>query len=150
MNEPSGRMTQGDKPPSDSELAEWIGGEAYGYWNDVTRLIEHNYPHVFAPEWLYGGQKHGWSLRYKKNKSFCTFVPEKNGFALLIVLGAEERAKVETIKEYLSIGIREAYDNATTYHDGKWLLLRVDSPLVVEDVRRLLEVKRKPRKRNAA
>jgi len=45
---------------------------------------------------------------------------------LLIVFGTEERAKVETIKKDLSRDIRKAYDEATTYHDGKWLLLTLD------------------------
>jgi hypothetical protein len=30
------------------------------------------YPGVFTPDWVHGGQKHGWSLRYKKSKAFCT------------------------------------------------------------------------------
>ena len=84
------------------------------------------YPDVFTPEWLFGGKKHGWSLRYKKSKSFCTLIPEKNRFALLIVFG-------------------DTYDKAATYYDGKWLLLTIDSNKIVEDVLQLLTVKRKPK-----
>ena len=72
MGESSKRMTNRDNPPGTSEIKEWIGSEAYGYWKEVAQIIEQNYSKVFNPEWLYGGQKHGWSLRYKKNKSFCT------------------------------------------------------------------------------
>ena len=84
------------------------------------------YPDVLTPEGLFGGKKHGWSLRYKKSKSFCTLIPEKNRFALLIVFG-------------------DTYDKAATYYDGKWLLLTIDSNKVVEDVLRLLAIKRKPK-----
>jgi len=145
MNEPSMRMTQRDIPPSDSEIEEWIGKASYKYWESVTQLIEQTYPNVFTPEWLFGGKKHGWSVRYKKNKSFCTLIPEKNRFALLIVFGAQERAKVEAMKDGLSQHTQKEYDEATTYHDGKWVLLTIDTDKVIEDVMRLLAVKRKPK-----
>lgn len=145
MNESNCRITQRDKPPNDSDIAEWIGTEAYKRWNQVIQLINKNYPDVFSPEWLFGGKKHGWSLRYKKSKSFCTLIPEKNNFALVIVFGAVEREKVETIKDSLSARTRKEYDEATTYHDGKWVLLSVNSEDIVDDVMKLLAVKRKPK-----
>lgn len=145
MNDASIRITEREQPPSDSEIMEWIGEEPYKYWKHVIQLIEQAYPNVFIPEWLYGGKKHGWSLRFKKSKSFCTLVPEKNRFALLIVFGGEERAKVEAIRDSISQYVQREYDKATTYHDGKWLLLTIDSDMILKDVLRLLAVKRKPK-----
>ena len=143
-------MTQRGNPPSASQIAQWIGKVPYQYWKHVTELIEQNYPEVFAPDWFFGGQKHGWSLRYKKGKSFCTLIPEKNRFAMLIVFGAEERAKVEGIKNKLSAQTQKEYDNATTHHDGKWVLLTVESMTLVKDVERLLAVKRRPKNAQGA
>ena len=139
------RIIRPGGPPSHSEIAEWIGDEAYTYWMEVIRLIEREYPDIFIPEWLFGGRKHGWSFRYKKNKSFCTLIPEKGRFALLMVFGAEERGEVELLRDKLSAQTRKIYDIAATYHDGKWVLLTVDSDTVIADVRQLLAVKRKPR-----
>ena len=150
MNESINRLTQPGNPPNDTEIAEWMGSEAFEYWKQVAHLIELNYPGIFTPDWLFGGKKHGWSLRYKKSKSFCTFIPEKNRFALLIVFGAKEREKVEAIRSGLLTRTQKEYDKATTYHDGKWLLLTVDSDNVVEDVRQLLAVKRRPKIDNRA
>ncbi|HPQ44000.1 MAG TPA: DUF3788 domain-containing protein [Syntrophales bacterium] len=150
MNESVSRMTQPGSPPSDAAIAQWIGAEAHEYWQQVTRLIDRRYPDVFTPEWLFGGRKHGWSLRYKKSRSFCTLIPEKNRFALLIVFGAEERTRVEVIRDSLSQHIIKAYDAATTYHDGKWLLLAIDSEQVIEDISKLLEIKRRPKQPNNA
>jgi hypothetical protein len=146
MNESTGRMTEPGNPPSDSAIADWVGKKAYKYWKHVTQLIEQNYPNVFNPEWLFGGKKHGWSLRYKKSKSFCTFIPEKNRFALLIVFGKEERAKLEAMRDSLSENTQKEYDKATTYHDGKWLYLSVNNEEVVKDIEKLLSVKRKPKR----
>lgn len=142
---PSLRMTEPGKAPTPRQVQEWIGKEPYDLWTRVAGHIRRSYPDVFTPEWLFGGKKHGWSLRYKKGKSFCTFIPERSRFALLIVFGADERAKVETMRREVSPQTMKRYDEATTYHDGKWLLLAVDSDKVVGDVERLLAVKRQPR-----
>lgn len=145
MSESTNRMTEPGNQPTDSAVAEWVGEGAYQYWKQITQLIAEIYPNVFIPEWLYGGKKHGWSLRYKKSKSFCTLIPEKNRFALLIVFGAEERDRVEAIRDGLSKQIQREYDQATTYHDGKWLVLEIRSDRIVKDVMLLLATKRKPK-----
>jgi len=116
--------------------------KAFSFWTQISTWIAQSYPGVFTPEWLFGG-KHGWYLRYKKSKSFCSFIPEKKRFAILIVFGADERAKVEAIRPELSAPTRKAYDNATTYHDGKWLCLPVSNAATIRDVQRLLVVKRR-------
>lgn len=144
MNESTNRMTEPGNPPTNFAVVDWVGKDAYKYWELITQLIEQSYPSVFTPEWLYGGKKHGWSLRYKKNKSFCTLIPEKNRFALLIVFGTEERAKVEAIRNGLAKKTQKEYDQATTYHDGKWLLLVIDTDRTVKDVMLLLAAKRRP------
>lgn len=139
------RLTESAKPPAPEQIESWIGTRPYSLWQRVAEFIAENYPGVFEPEWLFGGEKHGWSLRYKKSKSFCTFIPEKGRFLILIVFGSKERAKVEAIRKALSRGTREAYDEATTYHDGKWLLLDVDDERILADVEQLLVLKRRPK-----
>jgi len=137
-------MTEPGTPPASSAVADWLGEDAYRYWERITQLIEQSYPGIFTPEWLYGGKKHGWSLRYKKNRSFCTLVPEKNRCALVIVFGTDERAKVEAIKNSLTPKTRMEYDQTASFHDGKWLLLVIDTDRVITDVMQLLAVKRRP------
>ena len=140
------RMIQNDHFPNDSEIEKWIGVDAYKFWYKLTTFIEAQYPGVFKPEWLYGGKKQGWSLRYKKSKSFCTLIPEKNQFKVQIVFGAKEREKVESVRENISSSTRKAYDEAKTYHDGKWLYLLVNSEKIEKDIEQLLTIKRKPKK----
>ena len=92
------RMTQRDTKPDESQVQAWMGDESYHYWQELRQWIEQTYPGVFAPEWLFGGKKHGWALRYKKSKSFCSLVPEQGRCALMIIFGAKEREKVEAIR----------------------------------------------------
>jgi hypothetical protein len=114
-------------------------------WQELAKRIEENYPGIFAPEWLFGGKKHGWSLRYKKSKSFCTFVPEKGRFLLVIVLGKNERDGFESLRTKISPPTQKIYDSATTYHDGKWLALTLQSQQTLRDALVILGIKRKPK-----
>lgn len=139
------RMLNRDVKPDDVSLAEWLGNNGYAYWTRLMNFIDSTYPGIFSPEWLYGG-KHGWSLRYKKSRSFCTLIPERDRLLVVIVFGGEERAKAEAILPELISHAREDYSSATTYHDGKWLALVVDGDDVMADIERLLAIKRKPRK----
>ena len=138
------RMIDPDGPPGAAQLAAFLGKKAYGYWQRITAAIAQNYPGVFSPDWLFG-KNMGWVLRYKKSKSFCTLVPERGSLIVQIVFGKEERVKVEACRNELSTRTWEAYKKATTYHDGKWLYLTVDSSETLKDVVRLLAMKRKPK-----
>jgi hypothetical protein len=144
VNENNPRLTEPGSPPTPKLLVSWLGKKAFGFWRQVEKTIAETYPGVFTPEWLFGGKKHGWSVRYKRSKSFCTIIPEKGRCLLLIVFGGEERARVETIRKQLSARVQKAYDEATTYHDGKWLLLEINNKTALADAETLLTVKRKP------
>ncbi|MEA5001772.1 MAG: DUF3788 domain-containing protein [Endomicrobiaceae bacterium] len=143
MKNESLRITDSPSCPDMRKLADTMGTKSLGFWKAVTDFIDKKYPEVFSPEWIYGGKKHGWVLRYKKNKSFCTLVPEKNSCKIVIVFGAEEREKTEKIKNSLSRFTADRYDSAETFRDGKWLLLTVDSNEILKDIEILLNIKRK-------
>ena len=83
------RITDNSAAPDDNTVRDWIGPEAFGHWAELRNWIEAYYPGVFAPDWLCGGKKRGWSLRYKKSKAFCTFLPEYRLFSVVVVLGEQ-------------------------------------------------------------
>jgi hypothetical protein len=139
------RMTDRDCVPDAKSVARWIGARNFKRWTRVVEFIEANYPGVFEPDWIYGGKKHGWGLRYKKSKSFCTLIPERSRFMLLIVFGVEERKKAEAVLPELKSHAQKDYVEAKTYHDGKWLGLLIDGDDVLADAMRLLTIKRKPK-----
>ena len=145
MNEQGPRMLDGTREPDAASVAKWIGARSYKRWMHLLGFIEANYPDVFTPDWIFGGKKYGWGLRFKKSKSFCTLIPERNRLVIQIVFGRAEREQAEEVLQELSLGVRDAYANATTYHDGKWLALVVDKDAILADVERLLVIKRKPK-----
>ncbi len=147
MTESNQRMPDENQKPEEDAISNWIGSENYERWKQIIQFIEGNYPGIFPPDdWLFGGRKHGWGLRFKKSKSFCTLIPERNRLVVQIVLGRIEREKVEAILHELCPGIRNEYTSAMTYHDGKWLAITVDSDEVMEDIKKLFAIKRKPKR----
>jgi hypothetical protein len=106
--------------------------------------IEADYPGVFAPDWIYGGKTHGWSLRFKKSKSFCTLIPGYRRLLVQIVFGKAEQAKATEILPRLRPALRELYAGVPTFMDGKWLAIPIESPDDLADVARLFSIKRHP------
>jgi hypothetical protein len=139
------RMLDPAAPPDKGQVTEWIGSRASAYWVELIDFIESRYPGVFERSWWFGGGKWGWSLRFKRSKSFCNLIPERGRFKALLVFGAEERKKVEAILPQLSSRVREDYAEAATFHDGKWVAVVVDSRKAAADIERLLILKRKPK-----
>jgi hypothetical protein len=90
-------MLEPGKAPDAGRVAEWIGAKASAHWAELSAFIESQCPGVFDRDWLFGGKKWGWSLRFKRSKSFCTLIPERGRFKALLIFGAEEREKVDGI-----------------------------------------------------
>jgi hypothetical protein len=139
---PGDGLTDKSAKLDDETIRDWIGPEAFEHWTALRDWIETCYPGVFVPDWIYGGKKHGWSLRYKKSKAFCTLLPEYRSFSAVVVLGAAEREKVEARRDKLSPRLMGLYDEAETYHDGKWLKIGISSADERQDVTELLALKR--------
>jgi hypothetical protein len=138
------RIADKSAPPDESKVRDWLGRESFGHWTKLRNWIDDSYPGVFAPDWLYGGKKRGWSLRYTKTKALCTLVPAYKLVSVLIVLGRAEREKFEQRRYAWSPQLVKLYDETRTYHDGKWLTVAVSSAGHRHEVTELVGMKRPP------
>jgi hypothetical protein len=127
--------------PDDRTVGNWMGPEAFEHWVKLRSWIEASYPGVFAPDWLYGGKKRGWSLRYKKTRAFCTLLPAYRLFSVLVVLGRAEREKFEARRYSWSPQLVKLYDDAHAYPDGKWLTVPIASADDLHEVTELMTMK---------
>ena len=71
----------------------------------------------------------------------------ENMLGFMIIFGKDERAKVEEIRKELSSDVLETYDNAQTFHDGKWVMFEITDDSLLEDLKKLLLIKRKPNRK---
>lgn len=65
----------------------------------------------------------------------------------MIIFGKDERAKFEDIRDTLSAAVCRQYDEAQTYHDGKWVMFEPANTSEFDDYIKMLAIKRKPNRK---
>ena len=99
-------------------------------------------------DWNNGGKKWTYEYKFRKSgKTLCAFYFKENMLGFMIIFGKEERTKVEEIRNELSSDILETYDNAQTFHDGKWVMFNITDYSMIEDFKKLLFIKKKPNRK---
>ncbi len=64
----------------------------------------------------------------------------------MVIFGKAEREKFEAEREGYSETVQMLYDDATTYHDGKWIMFELIDTALFADIEKLLRIKRKANK----
>lgn len=65
----------------------------------------------------------------------------------MIIFGKDERTKFEDIRGTFSKSVCKRYDEAKTYHDGKWVMFEPTDTAEFDDYIKLLSIKRKPNRK---
>ena len=131
-----------DKTPKKEELSELLGEPLYHIWNEIDALIEEHYEMDHL--WNSGGK--AWKYEYKYRcggKTLCALYARKTCLGFMIILGKEERNKFEAGRDRFSGETQRIYDEAQTYHDGKWLMFEPKDTALFGDYLSLLRIKRK-------
>ncbi|MCK4279474.1 MAG: DUF3788 domain-containing protein [Candidatus Thorarchaeota archaeon] len=142
----SPRMIDKTQEPTEEEMMIFIGEQAGDVWVELRHFIEDNYD--FLPETAFYGAKHGWTVRYRRSgRTLCSLFPEKGGFSVLIVLGRKDSEKALSMRDELSTRMNTILRSTEQLHDGRWLWIRMLAMNDVDDVKKLLQTKRKPKGR---
>ncbi|WP_180963965.1 DUF3788 domain-containing protein [Haloimpatiens massiliensis] len=135
-----------EKVPTDEELNQLMGEDIFETWCSINNFIKNNYNMDIL--WDGGGKTGVFELKYRKSgKTFCALYPREKGMRLLIIFGKSEREEFETSRIDYSEYIINLYDNTHQYHDGKWLYIDIINGTIIEDIKRLLLIKKKPNRK---
>lgn len=135
-----------DAVPSAEEMSSLMGKSLYDIWTQLCSLIDEKYD----MEHLWGSGGKAWAYEYKYRrggKTLCALYARENCIGFMVILGRDERLKFETARESYSKQVQKIYDEAETYHDGKWLMFYPTGTDLFEDFVRLLSIKRKPNRK---
>ncbi len=141
-------MTKGDAEgsndaPSNNEMMNFLGNRGGKMWKAITKYLSENYE--FEP--VREKDELDSTIRYRRSgKTLITFYPKKDELTVLIIFGKKEVEKFENSKDEFSPEIVELFENTNQYHDGRWLHIKVPPFEGFEDIRKLLRIKRKPKK----
>jgi len=138
-------MSRATKP---YEQVKAMLNEASPAWEKLTGHIRTNY--VMDEVWDEGKptHKHHSNLYFRRGgKTLVNLCIREGYFIVSIVLGKDERAKFDEQRESFGMAICKEYDETEIYHDGKWLGFEVRDDALIDDIIRLLYVKRKPNRK---
>jgi hypothetical protein len=134
--------------PDDKKIRSYIG-KAEGLWLELRSFLEETYR--VSPQIAYSkcSAQPGWNVKYQKGgKSLCTLYPMQDFFIALVVVGAREEAEAEAA---MTLGVfteelQELYHRTAFSCGGRWLMIRVTNQAILEDVKRLIAIRVKPKK----
>lgn len=87
-------------------------------------------------------------LKFKQGKrTILTIYTHDDRFSFLLIFGQKERGIFDAQRDSFSEAIRSVYDNARTYHDGKWMLFDVTAPEQLAEIKRMILIKKKPNRK---
>jgi hypothetical protein len=128
------------RPPSPGEVKDALG-ECFPLWEGMLQFIEDTYQ--LRVEFSYGGKNYGWNLWYRPGgKALVSLYPQENSFVAQVVLGKDQLEKALGLSLGEKVG--KMVQETPLLHDGKWLFISVDSQTDLQDVQRLLLVKKRP------
>lgn len=131
-----------DREPNTEVLTALIGQPLYDVWKELCAMIDEKYD--MDRLWNSGGKAWRYEYKYRRGgKTLCALYARENCFGFMIILGKEERTKFEENRENYSKDVQKVYDDAKTYHDGKWIMFEPIDTSLFKDFIQLLGIKRK-------
>lgn len=132
--------------PSQSTMTELLGESLFEVWQKLCLTIDEKYE--MERLWNTGGKSWTYEYKYRRGgKILCSLYAKSNCFGFMIIFGKDERTKFEDIRDTLSKSVCKKYDEAKTYHDGKWVMFEPTDTAEFDDYMKLLAVKRKPNRK---
>jgi hypothetical protein len=135
-----------EKVPTSEELATLIGKSLFEVWTSLCDMIDQKYDMEHL--WNDGGKAWAYEYKYRRGgKTLCALYAKENCFGFMVIFGKNEREKFEEDKQNYSIEVQKIYNEAKTYHDGKWMMFELTDASLITDMEKLLLIKRKPNKK---
>lgn len=124
-----------------------LAGESLGsVCAALCAIIEEKYDMEHL--WNSGGKTWDYEYKYRRGgKTLCALYVREGCIGFMVILGKAEQEKFENHRSEFSKEVQQVYDEAETYHDGKWIMFFPKDQSMFGDFMRLLEIKRKPNRK---
>lgn len=135
-----------DQIPTEHELSKLLGKQVYLVWQQLTEFIHQNYN--MDTLWDSGRKAGIYEYKFRKSgKTLCAFYAREQSFGFMVIYGKAEREQFESERESFSESINQIYDEAKTYHDGKWIMVDVKDDTLLPELEKMLLIKKKPKRK---
>lgn len=132
--------------PDAQSLTTLVGESLYETWNALRALIEERYDMDCA--WGKGGKAWTYEYKYRRGgKTLCALYAREHCIGFMVILGKDERYKFEQDRASYSKATQRIYEEAQTFHDGKWIMFEPKDASLFNDFIKLLKIKRQPNRK---
>ena len=134
-----------ERPTKLYEEVKSMLGTASPAWEKLLGYIRYHY--VMDEKWAEGKptHKHYNNLFIRRSgKSFIGLSLRDGYFLATVTLGKDEQEKFEEQRGMFAEAVRKKFDEAEALHDGKWLGFEVRDESLIDDIIKLLHIKRSP------
>ena len=108
---------------------------------ETMRFMRGNYS---LDEFAYGET----TLKFRQGKKTVLSIEMCDGhYVFQIIFGKAEREKFDAARDEFPQVILDIYDKSHTYHDGKWMFIKVADIETLEAVKKLILIKKKPNRK---
>jgi AraC family transcriptional regulator len=117
-------------------------------FNNLCEHIETQYQAKPSLEYSACSMQAGWNMKYKKaGRSLCTLYPMEGFFIALVVIGERERDDAEMALLTMTGYTQQLYQNTAVGMGQRWLMISVTDERILTDVKRLVDIRRKSKKK---
>jgi len=135
-----------ERIPTSDDLRALLGDALCGVFEALCRAIDEKYD--MDRLWNKGYRDWVYEYKYRRGgKTLCTIYLKAGVIGFQVIFGKDERVKVESRREEFSEAVMKAYDEAWTFHDGKWVMFLPTDTSMLEDFVGLLALKRRPNRK---
>ncbi len=127
--------------PEKEQISDFIHNPL---WERINEFLQSGYQ--VQPTYAYStcSAQPGWNVKYQKSgRSLCTLYPMPGFFIALVVIGNREQAETDLVLPMLSQYVQNLYKSAAAVMGGRWLMVAVTDEEIFEDVKRLIQIRRK-------
>lgn len=135
-----------EKTPSPADMRDLLGPPLFEVWQALCAAIDETYD--MERLWNTGGKNWTYEYKYRRGgKTLCCLYARPHCLGFMIVFGKAEREKWEAVRGSLSDAVCRQYEEAETYHDGKWVMFTPVDTADLDDYLKLLALKRRPNRK---
>lgn len=134
-----------DLSPTFKDISDFIAGPVRNYWVELNSFIQAEFKASPKIQFSKCSAQPGWNIKYQKSgKAICTLYPEHDQLTVLVVIPLELAEIIKTsLRQDFSPRLLEVIRTAKPFNGTKWLMINISDLEMLENVKRLLDVKHK-------
>ncbi|MCC0640859.1 MULTISPECIES: DUF3788 family protein [unclassified Clostridioides] len=140
------RMLNKSVMPSEKEISEYVGKKHFNLILHLENLLDKKYDLRKELRFPFGNN-YGWGYKYSHKTMHLFYVFfEKDCFTTTIQIGSNDVDKLLDILDNLLPKTNEFWDKRYPCGSGGWINYRVENEKELDDILKIIEVKKKPPK----